>query len=266
MEKANALELYSIVYSECRSHTGLILDVEDQQILLLDEQGEFFKLPREAIKTILIYNTVENPLRKIDLNHEQVVLPRKVTIQGQPDFSFTGWPIRFLEDLIVFYDIQGKSHLVNVEQIKRFESATDLDRETVIELKHTPYAFGFGNNMPLCRSLAESASGTIQPTRMLSDRISISKFLAVYQKGFSKLDRFESRTDYYARPFLYDTQTKLALIIQNEEYRAEIPQGFPLNFQWSTGMNFGPQGRLNLGLSEVSMLPYIEPVLVVLFS
>ena len=83
MEKANALELYSIVYSECRSHTGLILDVEDQQILLLDEQGEFFKLPREAIKTILIYNTVENPLRKIDLNHEQVVLPRKVTIQGQ---------------------------------------------------------------------------------------------------------------------------------------------------------------------------------------
>ena len=266
LEKANALELYSIVFSECRSHTGLILDVEDQQILLLDEQGEFFKLPREAIKTILIYNTVENPLRKIDLNHEQVVLPRKVTIQGQPDFSFTGWPIRFLEDLIVFYDIQGKSHLVNVEQIQRFESATDLDWKTVIELKHTPYAFGFGNNMPLCRSLAESASETIQPTRMLSDRISISKFLAVYQKGFNKLDRFESRTDYYARPFLYDTQTKLVLIIENDDYKAEIPQGFPLNFQWSTGRNFGPQGKLTLGSSEVTMLPNIEPVFVVQFS
>jgi len=101
---------------------------------------------------------------------------------------------------------------------------------------------------------------------MLSDRISISKFLAVYQKGFNKLDRFESRTDYYARPFLYDTQTKLALIIENDDYKAEIPQGFPLNFQWSTGRNFGPQGKLTLGSSEVTMLPNIEPVFVVQFS
>ena len=266
LEKAKALELYSIVYSECQHHTGLILDVEEDELLLLDTKGESRKLPRQAIETILVYNTVENPLSGIDLRHQHVVLPRKVTIQGEPDFEFAGWPIRFLEDLIVFYDIQGKSHLVNVEQVKRFESASDLNRENPITLKHISFVFGFGSNMPHCRSLDESESSKVQPTRMLSDRISISKFLAVYQKGFDQLDRFESRTGYYARPYLYDTQTKLALLIQNDRYRAEIPQGLPLNFQWSTGRNFGPQGKLTLGLSEVSTLPNIEPVFAVQFS
>jgi hypothetical protein len=265
-EKAKALELYSIVYSECRHHTGLILDVEQEHLLLLDTKGESRKLPRQAIETILVYNTVENPLSGIDLRHQHVVLPRKVTIQGEPDFEFAGWPIRFLEDLIVFYDIQGKSHLVNVEQVKRFESASDLNRENPITLKHISFVFGFGSNMPRCRYLDESESSKVQPTRMLSDRISISKFLAVYQKGFDQLDRFESRTGYYARPYLYDTQTKLALLIQYDRYRAEIPQGLPLNFQWSTGRNFGPQGKLTLGLSEVSTLPNIEPVFAVQFS
>jgi len=266
LEKAKALELYSIVYSECQHHTGLILDVEEDELLLLDTKGESRKLPRQAIETILVYNTVENPLSGIDLRHQHVVLPRKVTIQGEPDFEFAGWPIRFLEDLIVFYDIQGKSHLVNVEQVKRFESASDLNRENPITLKHISFVFGFGSNMPRCRYLDESESSKVQPTRMLSDRISISKFLAVYQKGFDQLDRFESRTGYYARPYLYDTQTKLALLIQNDRYRAEIPQGLPLNFQWSTGRNFGPQGKLTLGLSEVSTLPNIEPVFAVQFS
>ena len=69
---------------------------------------------------------------------------------------------------------------------------------------------------------------------MLSDRISISKFLAVYQKGFDQLDRFESRTGYYARPYLLPAQTKLALVIQNDQYQAEIPPGPSLNFQWSS--------------------------------
>ena len=67
LEEAKALELYSIVYSECRHHTGLILDVEEAHLLLLDTKGEFRKLPRQAIETILVYNTVENPLSGIDL-------------------------------------------------------------------------------------------------------------------------------------------------------------------------------------------------------
>ena len=263
---ARAVELYSIIYSECRAHTGLIIDVNEEQFLLLGVHGEFLKLPRESVETILIYNTVENPVSQIALASQSGVFPRKITVQGNPDFSFVGWPIRFLEDLIVFYDIQGKSHLVNVEQIKRFESANAIEEGVEIKLTHTAYDFGFGSNLPQCSSKKEADLEMLQPTRMLSDRISISKFFTVYQKGFEKLNRFESRTDFYARPYLYDTQTKLALVIENDGYKAEIPQCLPLNFQWSTGRNFGPQGKITFGCSEVSMLPNVEPVFAVQFS
>ena len=126
-----AVELYSIIYSECRAHTGLIINVNEEQFLLLGVHGEFLMLPRRSVETILIYNTVENPVSRIALASQSWVFPRKVTVHGNPDFSFVGWPIRFLEDLIVFYDIQGKSHLVNVEQIKRFESENAIEERLI---------------------------------------------------------------------------------------------------------------------------------------
>ena len=38
---ARAVELYSIIYSDCRAHTGLIIDVNEEQFLLLGIHGEF---------------------------------------------------------------------------------------------------------------------------------------------------------------------------------------------------------------------------------
>ena len=261
-----ATEIYSIFYKKCLSYTGLIFDVDDDEIQLLEKNGSFQVLPKKEIRSVLIFNTVENPIPRIDFPNNLKVPPRKVTVQGNPDFSFIGWPIRFFEELIVFYDINGKTHLVNLEQMKGFESVESINSSSEILLQHTPYKFGFGNNMPECQITVEKTTETVQPTRMLSDKISISKFLSVFQKGFHQLNRFQSRTHYYARPYLYERQTKIGFIMQRDDYKAEIPMGLPMNFQWSTGRNFGPQGAVTLGSSDVALLPNVEPVLAAQFS
>ena len=163
-------------------------------------------------------------------------------------------------------DINGKTHLVNIDQLKGFESVESIISASEILLQHTPYEFGFGSNMPECQISREKTTDTVQPTRMLSDKISISKFLSVFQKGFHQLNRFQSRTYFYARPYLYDRQTKIGFIMERDDYKAEIPVGLPLHFQWSTGRNFGPQGTVTLGASDVALLPNVEPVLAAQFS
>ena len=122
----HASEIYSIIYKKCLSYTGLIFDVDENEIQLLDKNGSFRVLPKKEIESVLIFNTVENPIPRIDFLNNLKVPPRKITVQGKPDFSFIRWPIRFFEELIVFYDINGKTHLVNIDQLKGFESVESI--------------------------------------------------------------------------------------------------------------------------------------------
>jgi len=94
----HASEIYSIIYKKCLSYTGLIFDVDENEIQLLDKNGSFRVLPKKEIESVLIFNTVENPIPRIDFLNNLKVPPRKITVQGKPDFSFIGWPIRFFED------------------------------------------------------------------------------------------------------------------------------------------------------------------------
>ncbi|MBU2511136.1 hypothetical protein KJ966_07350 [bacterium] len=264
--KLRALELYSIVHPGCQSTTGLIINVDTERIYLLKTDGSISELPKKSVEYILVFNVLDNPIQQIDLTGSLRDFARKVDVQGEVEYSFTGWPIRFQEELIVFYDIEGKTHLVDIELIQGFELAGEIAPEIRPIPQFKENQFGFGTNLPGCVQKTEPIMDSVQPTRMISDQIKISKFLSVYEKGFIKLDRFQKRTSFYARPYLYNKKTKVGIVVDREDYKEELPYGFPLNFQWPTGSNFGPQGILNIGSNTNEYLPNVEPVFGVKFS
>ena len=45
----HASEIYSIIYKKCLSYTGLIFDVDENEIQLLDKNGSFRVLPKKEI-------------------------------------------------------------------------------------------------------------------------------------------------------------------------------------------------------------------------
>ena len=264
--KLHGIELYSILQNNCQFKTGLIIGVDEQKIYMLDTHGGFSDLSRSGIEQILVYNTLDNPFDQIQLVSDLQSFARFVTVQGVEETSFSGWPIRFVENLIVFFDTEGKTHLVDVELIQGFKRAETLTGETKKIKQFKRYQFGFGNNLPECTRSPKAGFDLVQPTRMISDQIKISKFLQVYQKGFTKLGRFQKRTSFYARPYLYEKKTKVGIVVDREDYQEELPQLMPLNFQWPTGSNYGPQGILNLGLYVNELLPNVEPVFGLKFS
>ena len=255
-----ALELYSIIHQGCKTSTGLIINVDQSTVYQLNVNGKLYRLPRKGIEQILVYNTLDNPFPILELQGELGEFTRDVQVQTGDENSFTGWPIRFLENLIVFFDIKGKIHLVDIESIHKF-TIPEVPLQSLVNINQfKQYHFSLGNNLPECTKNIEDPGQVVHPTRMISDKIKISKFLSVYHKGFRKLNRFRKRTPFYSRPYVFEKKTKIAIVVTKEDFQEELPQKLPLYFQWPSGSNYGPQGLLNIGVCVNEMLPNVEPV------
>jgi hypothetical protein len=257
---ASAIELYTIVHKGCEAHTGLIIHVNENAVYQINIEGKLVVTDRSGIEHILVYNTIANPFSYLDLDSGLVSYIREVKVSSDDEHRFIGWPIRFLEDLIVFFDLDGRTHLVQTDTVQKFSTPVyeGLSKKKISDFHRT--SFGFGRNLPACSEKASSSISLVQPTRMLSNQIKIQKFLSIYHDGFTRLNRLQKRTIFYARPYLFDTKTKIALVIVRDDFQEEFSSGFPLYFQWPSGRTFGPQGLLVVGLKPIEHLPSVEPV------
>jgi hypothetical protein len=259
IDEARGLELYGLVGRHCQVSIGLIIQVDDQRVIQIGVDGSLVETRREEIEHVLVYNTIDNPIQRLDLNKSARDYLREVSEVAHQGVVFIGWPIRFIEETIVFFDLEGNTHLVDMEDIEAF-SILETTVPLSVEVEQAqPMVFGLGRNLPECRRPKTDAE-LVQPTRMLSDRITIDKFLTIYREGFIKLKRLQRRTGFYARPYLFDRKTKVALVINRNDFQEEIPAGLPLYFQWPTGKTFGPQGLMVIGSKPNEHLPNLEPV------
>jgi len=240
--------------------TGLIIHVNDHEVYQINIEGKLVVTARSGIEHILVYNTIANPFSDLDLDSGLGAYIREVKVAVDDEHRFIGWPIRFIEELIVFFDLNGRTHLVQTDSIQKFSTPVYEGLSTKKISDFHRISFGFGRNLPACSEKASSSTSTVQPTRMLSNQMKIQKFLSIYHDGFTRLNRLQKRTIFYARPYLFDTKTKIALVIVRDDFQEEFSSGFPLYFQWPSGRTFGPQGLLVAGLKPIEHLPSVEPV------
>lgn len=260
-----AIELYSLVMNGCETKVGLIVNTDENEVHILDVDGGLSILNRKDIELILVYNIHDNPIQSIDLNSGLKESLKEVYVDDIENTNFIGWPIRFVENLIVFYDINGKTHLVDLDKIKIFKEATadNLWVKNIANYKNV--SFGLGDNLPECKDDTDHSLQQVEPTRMISDRIRVHKFFTVYSTGFTNLKRFQRKTQFYAKPFLYDKETRLGFLFWPSyrfinRYKNEIKLEFvPIYLQWSSGSHYGSQGEYSIGSKPVDLLPTVEP-------
>jgi len=259
---AHGLELYGLVDSSCQARTGLIINLDARQVVVLTQEGKGVAIPREAVRNILVYNILSNPIPSVQLEGTTAHLIREVHMGGEKEQRLQGWPIRFVEDLIVFFDTAGNTHFLNVDRILKLFQPESVSGKAVME-EHEPVDFGFGSFLPECEKNGKTGGPkAVSPTRIISDQIRIGKFLSEYQNGFEHLRRFQARAVYYPRPFLYEAETKLGINMSEGRYYypREFASGFPFYFQWSSGRPYGPQAFFALGAKPVEVLPNLEPL------
>lgn len=261
---AGAVEVYALLSRDCTTRTGLIVGVDAERVDLLDLAGELTVVPRAEVHRVLVYNTLDNPIAQLNFAGGLGALTREVHLAGEDGPGYLGWPIRFQEDAIIFFDVDGKTHVEDVERVALVRKAQGLSgRRTLAQA--VPRTFLPGPNLAECAQSRAGEGPPIYPNRIISDRIKISRFLASYDRGFEELERFRRRSAFYARPFLYDKQTKVALSLSGfPGFRSpELPAALPVYFQWSSGVSYGSQGLVVLGSKPVEWLPNVGPLLAV---
>lgn len=257
--RAEAFEIYRFVGADCKQSTGVIVDVDDAKIHLLSVEGQYRSVTRADISYVLVYNTVTNPIGSITLGTELKVLLRDVYIGTIEKPTLTGWPIQFIEDLVVFFDIEGKQNLIDQDKLLAIRAPEGKLAPVVKVANSKPQAFSFGTNLPQCPEKVDA--GAVQPTRMLSDKIRITEFLGRYDVGFTKLKRFQNRTRFYARPYLFEQKSRISFTFTEERFTEELPVSMlPLAFQWASGKAFSHQGGSTVGFKPIRLLPNVEPV------
>ncbi|HAF88640.1 MAG TPA: hypothetical protein DCG23_02540 [Deltaproteobacteria bacterium] len=259
--QAYSLEIYTLVGDNCETETGLIVGGNERRIYMLNVDGRLSSIGQDDVRLILVYNIHDNPIPMVDLNSELGSLLREVELSDVEKTNFIGWPIKFIDQVIIFFDIDGKTHLVDLEKIKNF-SAPEQPFNKRKEISNAkPTQFGLGNSLSQCKKKdAEDEVKMVEPTRMLGDRIKVDKFFSEYERGFTALRRFQKKTVFYSKPFLYEKRSRVGIIYTREDYLREItPSLIPFRFQWSSGSPFASQGVYSVGAKEPDYVASVEP-------
>ena len=146
-----SLEIYTLIGDDCGTDTGLIVGGDERRIYMLNVDGGLSSIDQDDVQLALVYNIHENPIRTVDLSSELGGLLREVKLSDEEQTHFLGWPIKFIDQMIIFFDIDGKTHLVDLEKIKNF-SAPELPFNKRKEITNAkPTRFGLGASLSQCK-------------------------------------------------------------------------------------------------------------------
>lgn len=264
--RAEAIEVYTFINQDCRTETGLIVALDKSKVSILSIEGKLRYLPRKGVNNILIYRLVDNPLSEIDMDRQLINLAKKVYVEKLDEPLFLGWPTRFIDDLVVFYDVNGKDYTIEIHKIYNIENLDETKTGLRKLEKFKTKAFSLGRNYPECDLVAKSNENTVQPTRLLSDRIKVAKFFDTYENGFLRIQRFREKTVYYAKPVYYEDKSSIGVVLVPPENLTvfegpqEMPSEVPFFFRWSGGRPYSYQHQSVVGSVPSNLGPQVEPV------
>jgi hypothetical protein len=250
---ANALEVQGFLTSDCQHKVGVTVHVSDKDLEFINLQGRHENLDVDSIETLYIFNVIDNPIEKIHVDKNLQKSLRAVYTEDSKEPRALAFAVRFIEDLIVYYSLDGRSHVYTFADIYKLRPAPASSLGEHKPAFYKPSTFEFANH-----AKCGGVSGTVKATRVLADKISVSEFLHALDTGYESLESFEERTYLYAKPFLYDKSTRLGLIFMGK--REEPSLNLPLYFQWSGGEAYRFQSFNAIGAKPHEFIPNAEPV------
>ena len=255
--QAQAIELYRFLNDDCQGETGLIIGVGPSKIKLITLEGKFKEIPKADLQHILVYYALENPIGQVDFTDQSKALPMDVYTKSLDAPSFTGWAVSFIEEQVVFFTTEGSLSLVAIDKIQQIKVVEAVPtRQTLGNFKARKFVLVQG--FPGC-SAEKAGPDDLRPLRILGDQIQINKFLKGFEEGFKDLNRFQTRTQFYAKPYLFAKETRLGLPLTTKNVNSELPSLFPFYFQWSSGRPYSHQAVTAIGTKSNSNLPLFEP-------
>lgn len=254
---AHALELHSVIDDRCQVSSGVLVHVDDTRVQLITMAGGHASIPIDSVRVLAIHKVLENPLPQITMDEPLRLLAREVRTGHDRSAGFVGWPVGFYDQLVIFFDTEGRSHVLEPQDIRSIRSVSNL-APVLRPGTHAPAVLDFPPELFLC-PLPRAEAG-LRPSRVLGDGIKIQDYLAKLRDRYNALDSFEERTHVYPRPLVFDPSTRLGLSYFGGQ-SGSIIKYMPLYFSWSTGRPYRFQSHSTIGVALSPWLPVVQPTM-----
>jgi hypothetical protein len=251
---AHATDLHSLFDARCRRTTGILVHVGAETVSMVDLDGAFVVRRRDEIAGIAVHKTLENPLARIAVSGGLRPYLRDVWVGDDRRPTFTGWTTAFFDDLFLYFDLDGQTHVLDPEEIRRIRQA-EPSAPDVRPRVHAPVQLAFPPEVVPCGS-GQVTADSVLPSRVIADRIKVGDYLGKLEQRYLAQAGFEERTWVYAEPFVFDPQNRLGLL-----YDPEWVFAFPLYFRWSNGRPYRFQSESAVGNTSHPWLPMLAPTI-----
>lgn len=252
-----ALELQGFITKNCRRYVGLTIYATEKSVEIMDLEGHFNAIDIEDIDVVYVFNIIENPFARFTIDERALKRLKSIYIEDSKDPRTIAFPSRYIEDLVIFYSLDGKSHVHRIADIYKLRPAPESAMRAHNPPSYKNPGFEFSDQGGSCQ-VQTAPPGAVKPTRVLADKISIAEFLGSFEQGYENLESFQERTYLYAKPFLFDRKTRLGIVIQGQ--REEPGIALPIYFQWSSGEAYRFQSFNVIGLKNQEFTPNADPV------
>lgn len=252
-----AVDVYSFFDEDCNRRSGILAHVDDLRVVIVGLEGKARSLPRSSVRSLVLHQVLENPLPRVDPKPMLRQRMRRVWTDETVKPSFEGWIAGFHDDLLIFFDTRGKTHVVQSDEIVRLRPFPSSDPIRVSGRRAPRLAFPH-TVVPCSKEEPEYDQTTVMPSRVIADRIKLDDLLTALAESYRDFASLEERTHVYARPYHLDPTLRLGLTyVQGSGWA----QYFPFYFLWSGGKPHRFQSRLLIGTATHEALPFVRPTL-----
>jgi len=253
---AVAGDLYSFYDSACGRVSGILVHADEERVVLVDLSGHAVAVYRNKVHAVVLHQLLENPIEEIVVDTHLKQYLRDVWIGGDAQPSFTGWATGFFDDLLIFVDLNGKTHVLDPGDISKLSPSKHPESAIRPPVYAAP-TLAFPPEIVPCSRVAPPP-GALPPSRVVADRIKLGDYFTKLEEHYLELEGFEERTRVYAKPFLFDEASRVGLLYDQAD---PLPFPFPFYFRWSSGRPYRFQSETIIGNSAHAYLPLTTPTL-----
>lgn len=213
--QASAINISAVYFSACQRETGIIINVDENTIQLINLKGQIKIIDRFNIIYMANYPLGEISIPKIE-NPEATELVLIKTIFEQKVVDLVeGWMVDFSDDQISFLTLSGTETIIDTVDIWDMEVRkpnhpivfTGFIAKSL--LFHHPYPFN--HCKPDLNGKAGNKPDIIYPQHLLEDPLLIKKELDRLKVGYDRLKGYNNDKIFYAVPQTYSNSTTLGL-------------------------------------------------------
>ena len=208
-----AISLSGIYSSSCQREVGVIMDVDDSKVKILNLDGEIKEIRRFDIIYIAHYPLGKLEIQKVEPSKDIKIVDIKTLYKNRVVDLVKGWMINYSENKISFLTIDGIETVIDTDNV--WDISLIEQKETIVfnsegQLKR----FNFVHPYPFssCEKPRDDMSNlNIYPQHLLETPLLIKTELDRLQLGHEEIESYVNEKVFYSKPQIHTNITTLGL-------------------------------------------------------